>query len=409
MLYKPMPAKSTNEKNRFLLPIPYWLVVFALLSVSLFGCLLIVDRLLPEPTPDVLGQTRYIKLREYDPGLKIELGKNKFEIDGNGFIRPSRMYSDPDLEIVFLGGSTTACMNVPPLSRFPYQVGRILENTVSLKTNSYNSGVHGNYSVHSINLLMNKIIPIKPNMVVMMHNINDLAILLNEGSHWNNNPYRSLIVTRQKQLVRVLKGLQELLFPRLYFHVVPYKNAVQDYISKSTELLTFGEAEDGNREDSQQADKATLGTIDEFSSSRNQKIDIDPKLIANEFSRAVRSFVAISRAYGITPVLMTQANLIHESKYDDNIANLRTFAKDGGVSPEVFIHLYRGMNEVIREVAQDTSTILVDLDRKIPKENQYFLDLVHLSREGSLKVASVIASQLTESLHSISAQRATIH
>jgi len=140
-------------------------------------------------------------------------------------------------------------------------------------------------------------------------------------------------------------------------------------------------------------------TFDEFSSSRNQKIDIDPKLIANEFSRAVRSFVAISRAYGITPVLMTQPNLIHESKYDDNIAKLRTFAKDGRVSPEVFIHLYRGMNEVIREVAQDTSTILVDLDRKIPKENQYFVDLVHLSREGSLKVASVVASQLTESLH----------
>ena len=60
--------------------------------------------------------------------------------------------------------------------------------------NSYNSGVSGNNTLHSIDILLNKAIPLEPDIVVLMQNINDLIILLFEGDFWNHNPYRGVIV-----------------------------------------------------------------------------------------------------------------------------------------------------------------------------------------------------------------------
>ena len=70
-------------------------------------------------------ERRYVKLREPRPlrQMRLQFPKNhlaytdnvftqtyKVDIDENGFIKPSRKYADPDLSIVFLGGSTTECM-----------------------------------------------------------------------------------------------------------------------------------------------------------------------------------------------------------------------------------------------------------------------------------------------------------
>jgi len=55
------------------------------------------------------------------------------------------------------------------------------------------SGVGGNNSLHSIDILVNKVIPIKPDIVVMMHNINDLVTLIYDQTYWGKNPTRKPI------------------------------------------------------------------------------------------------------------------------------------------------------------------------------------------------------------------------
>jgi hypothetical protein len=67
----------------------------------------------------------------------------------------------------------------------------LLEKKSGLRVNAYNAAMAGNNSLHSINILLNKVIPLQPNIVFMMHNINDLAILLHEDSYWNKNKYKS--------------------------------------------------------------------------------------------------------------------------------------------------------------------------------------------------------------------------
>jgi len=66
---------------------------------------------------------RAVALREYRPYMKELLHAGKKEvhydtlvpkdyllrIDNDGFIIPSKKYSNPDISMVFLGGSTTEC------------------------------------------------------------------------------------------------------------------------------------------------------------------------------------------------------------------------------------------------------------------------------------------------------------
>ena len=145
-------------------------------------------------------ERRYDRLKEYRPGKSMLLSfprnhlpytdnvftkKYRFKIDNNGFIGPSRKYARPDKVIVFLGGSTTECMFVDEDQRLPYVAGQILERETGDKINSYNGGMSGNNSLNAIDILINKVIPLKPDVVVFMENINDLSTLLYEGTYWN--------------------------------------------------------------------------------------------------------------------------------------------------------------------------------------------------------------------------------
>ena len=148
------------------------------------------------------GIQRYIKLREFNPLYRDVLVPEPggladsptawpsksfvVRVDRQGFIMPAKIHDHPDLTIAFLGGSTTECVYVEEDNRFPYLTGRLLERQTHLKVNSYNAGRSGNNTLHSINVLMNKVVNLKPDIVVLMENINDLAILMYDKTYWND-------------------------------------------------------------------------------------------------------------------------------------------------------------------------------------------------------------------------------
>lgn len=208
---------------------------------------------------------RFIKLREYRPNTvqwerpsrnyikniapnSIERKYYKIATDKNGFIMPSDVHEKPDLSIVFLGGSTTECLHMEETERFPYLVGRALEVKFEKKINSYNGGVSANESMHSLNILINKVLPMKPDYVVMMHNINDLVILRSQGGYGYPDSLKS--------------------------HVQTSKNVFTRYQFPPTSVSS------------------------------------DPKEFIEAFSRNLNMFIAICRIHKIEPILMTQANRV---------------------------------------------------------------------------------------------------
>jgi lysophospholipase L1-like esterase len=109
----------------------------------------------------------------------------QINIDKDGFIETGNQVElSPDITILFLGGSTTETLYVPEKDRFPSVVERILRSKLIQTINVYNGGVSGNNSMHSLLALLAKGIPLEPNYAVLMHNINDFALLSKTESYW---------------------------------------------------------------------------------------------------------------------------------------------------------------------------------------------------------------------------------
>jgi len=326
------------------------------------------------------GETerRYIRLREYRPLTQMRLRfptahlrftdnvftkTYKLDIDANGFIKPSQKYAHPDLSLVFLGGSTTECMYVDEDQRFPYLVGNILEKEVGKKINSYNGGLSGNNSLHAIDLLINKVIPLDPRVVVFMENINDLSTLLYEKTYWSRNTTRAPLETLKKVKL-VGKFLKEILIPHINF---AYRNLMNTLFSRNG---------------------------DEFAGARSKKLEVDRSKLGRQFAANLQIIVDVCRDWGITPVLMTQANRITDHPDPVVAAYVGQYGTDTGISYQDFKALYDLFNGTIRQVGKKNGILVIDLAREVPPSKKYLYDMVHFNDAGSEYAAKIIAAQL---------------
>ncbi len=321
------------------------------------------------------AERRYVRLKEYRPGTRLLLAfprnhlpftdnvftkQYRVDIDNNGFIGPSRKYDRPDKVIVFLGGSTTECMFVDEDHRFPFVAGQILEQETGAKINSCNGGMSGSNTLNAIDILINKVIPLKPDVVVFMENINDLSTLLYEGTYWNKGTARSPLETLKK---RQLAGklLKEIFIPNLNH---AYRNLKKTLSGKEE---------------------------DEFAGARGKKLIIDQPQMVHDFAADLQTIVCTCKAWGIVPVLMTQANRITDNP-DPVVAAY--IGRDRGISYPQFKELYDAFNDTIREVGRKNQVMVIDLAREVPPDKKYLYDLVHFNDVGSQLAAQIIAARL---------------
>jgi lysophospholipase L1-like esterase len=346
------------------------------------------------------GIVRVIRLREAEPlfvgkfapsqdNLRLSDSlENKdypFRTDADGFIMPSRVHKKPDLTLVFLGGSTTACYYVDEEERFPFLAGRLLEKDLHLKVNSYNSGVGGNYSLHSLDILLNKVIPLNPDVVVMMHNINDLTILMFAKSYWNQNfknGKTAPIIVLKKRYIDV-RLMEEYLFPHLY-------TALKNLERKVRRTLR---------------PKKAARQEDELRDIRGKKMVLDKEFLVREFKMNQQTFINICRARKITPVLMTMANRLTEHPDALVVKLTKGLQRDHGISYQDYKETFDLFNQAIRQVGRENHVLVIDLARAVPQKKEYIYDLVHFNNRGSKLAAAVIAKDLEPLLASIKARR----
>jgi hypothetical protein len=321
---------------------------------------------------------RYIKLTEYRPLTNfmfpfpqdqqpftdnVFMKKYPLNVDSDGFIRPSRKYAQPDLSLVFLGGSTTECMFVDEENRFPFVAGVILEQETGKKINSYNGGMSGINTLNCIDILVNKVLPLKPRVVVFMENINDLSTLLYEGTYWNKNTWRSPIQTLHKRESLALL-LKEIYIPNI---TAAYKNL--------TLTLLRGEQ-------------------DQFAAYRGKKPQVDKDKLNQEFAMNLQTIVDICKVRGIIPVLMTQANRITDRPDQVVKTYVGRFGEHASLGYKDFKEIYDSFNATIRQVGQRNQVLVIDLAAEIPPDKTYIYDMVHLNDTGSRYAAGLIAARL---------------
>lgn len=302
--------------------------------------------------------TRYVRLREPTPNFTEILDPIKtyevpyktlpydlytYHTDKDGFVTPE--YQNGKRTLFFIGGSTTECMFVHEKLRFSYLTGEALKQN-ALNYTVKNAGFSGNNTFHSVDNIINKVLPFHPETIVLMEAINDLSILLWEKTYHNKNPHKSLIIDD------VYKGK--------------------------------------NIEDAH---------ADEFIDKRGNVQSMDTNIIFTEYRRALRLFINICRAEDIRPVLMTQFNRIEPGQINScrQLHELVTKYNTHFTQSD-FISLYKRMNAIVREVASEQDVHLIDLDLLVPKSDKYIYDAVHLNDSGSVLVANIVSEHLTKYL-----------
>ncbi|MBI4794944.1 MAG: hypothetical protein HY790_03745 [Deltaproteobacteria bacterium] len=342
------------------------------------------------------GIVRVIRLRESEPLFSGKFAPTDdemrmsdtlirkgypFRIDADGFIMPSRVHNHPDPTLVFLGGSTTACYYVDEEERFPFLAGRLLEKDTKLKVNSYNSGVGGNFSLHSLDILLNKVIPMKPEVVVMMHHINDLAILMFAGSYWSKDFKKgntAPIVELNKKIID-FRLLVDRFIPHLY-------NVLKELEKKVRRTLR---------------PKKAASQEDELRDIRGKKIVLDKEHLVKEFKMNLQMFINICRARNITPVLMTMANRLKENPDPLILELTKGLERDHGITYKEYKEVFDLFNQAIRQTAAANGVLAIDLARAAPQEKEYIYDLVHFTNPGSRLAARVIKEGLKHHLPSL--------
>jgi len=348
-----------------------WKARILLVFVSLVGIIGAAELILRARGTFRLGVERTIRLREHNPeSLRFlffshedvpELSGRSYrlKIDLIGFIMPGAPHQNPDLSLVFLGGSTTECLHMEDDHRFPCLVGTLLEERLGLAVNSYNGGMAGNHSLHSIDSLLNKVLPLEPQIVFMMHNINDFITLLHYGTYWNDSPSRSVLETIGSY--HVFRAAKNLLIPNFYEKIRSLRRK----------------------------------TPDEFKRIRGRKTVIDQAWMAGQFEANLQVFIDVCRAREITPVLMTQQSRFKENPDPQVEAETSVHATRNGIDYATIRRLHILFNDSIRAVGAKNDVVVIDLAMQVPQEREFIYGTVHLNQRGSDFVSSIIADRLT--------------
>jgi lysophospholipase L1-like esterase len=366
-------------------------IVFFLFLLLLKGFDLTVGYVLGSDDPaktKVQMEPRTIVLREHSPNYDVKIMPDdgymkktqgleqkeyRLRTNNQAYIIGERdtVKKSNEVDILFFGGSTTECKYVDEDKRFPYLVADKLEKKDGLLLQTLNGGVSGNNTINSLLNLIVKGLEIKPKFIVLMHAINDVALISKEQTYWRGPKSKVFInegkIKEEDKFIYLLfKQAKEILIPNIWLQI-------RHVVSSKIDNINNG---------------------DEWASSRNKPkanySDVEQAL-TEDFSSALKSFVAVSRAWGIEPILMTQFNRILIS---DSFIRNQYEKTSQPLSYDEFVKLYSVANDIIRKISKDEQVFLIDLDKELTGNNMYMYDAVHLNTQGSNFVAEYIASEM---------------
>jgi len=246
-----------------------------------------------------------------------------------------------------------------------------LESQLGLKINGINAARAGNDGLHSLLILVGKVLPLKPDYVVLMEATNDIGPL-SHGTYWQT--------TGSKRVIDIQKISVEQAIRILTTAVIPY---TADIVSRAWRRVK------GAHMDPEGGDSGTAGP----ERSRQD--------MGRDFTSMLTSFVHVARAWGIKPVLMTQVHVRPTSSAERQSTFLTREQVNGTlVDPESFASDHDYFNAIIRDVAHSEKVMLIDLARASDWKFGDVYDSIHLTDQGSRKVADVVAAAFRSELSS---------
>ena len=274
-----------------------------------------------------------------------------------------------EIRIATIGASTTANFNLPFEINWPGHLGILLkEKFPQKKISIINAGTPGFDTAQSIGNLALRVMPFKPDVVIIYHAYNDLktvrydSVFKPDYSHIHTKPF----------------GYYEK--PPFY---VLWLNHSMAYVRVRNKYRTI-KAEGKDR-------------LEALNYSKRMKVV--PPEVANTFEEHMRSLVSIAQAGGAQVVLSSFAILYdtHLDYSDKNVLNsLSDFQRKKiiglleftpGLTLEAIFTGVNDFNDRLHSIAVDQYVGWVDNYSLIPHEDTYFVDRIHFSAAGAEKMA----------------------
>ena len=346
-----------------------FLILFSIIIIKIFDSIFPIfieyevinksHRAIPLHEFGSAGKYKTLPTKKYMQSVDtLEKKQTVIKVDNNGFISNSKEKTKKDkINIIFFGGSTTESMYVDENLRFPYLVGRMLSDHKGHEVNSVNSGVSGNNSFNSLIQLISKGIHHKPDLAIIMNNVNDWS-LLSKTNSYHNAPKSKLVIKDygDENLYSFAINIKDLILPNSWNHIRRFiKNPFKSQ-------------------------------FEEDSFEGLERFKYQPQEIEAIYRSSIISFINICINWNIKPVLMTQMSRLKingDLPIDMNESNV--------IKAQKYQDLF---NEILRDISQNYSVDLIDLDKELSGSKIYIYDSVHLNEKGSQEAAKIIYNSL---------------
>lgn len=296
-----------------------------------------------------------------------------------------------ELRIAVIGASTSANVWLAVDENWPGILGNLIQKHYENKTiRVINGGVPGYNTAQSLGNLALRIMPFKPDVVIIYHAYNDFKAVTNDGympdySHIHKLPYG-------------------------YFKTPPFYvrwlNKSMFYVRTRNRYREYQMVVKGN------AVTKELGGIAEI-----------PQIAEDGFSQHISAMVNIAKGSGAKVVLSSFATL-HDPDMDYNstevteslsklkkreLGSLVHYSKN--LSLHAIMSGFNRYNVALKRIADKEHVGWVDNANAIPHEDKYFIDRVHFSAEGAelmaMNLYPVVINLLTSNPESTAATRTT--
>jgi lysophospholipase L1-like esterase len=282
-----------------------------------------------------------------------------------------------EFRIACLGGSTTYTFELEDWHlAYPALLEEELREAGYATVRVINAGAAGWASWESLANLEYRVLDLEPDLVIIYHGINDIQARLvwppqayrgdNSGSKAPVGATRPIPgLFEQSTVVRTLLVRSGKVLPHSAFQRTVSVTAPTYYGDLFQEQWLNG--------------TYPHGIFQEVSAA--EMLETNKPVY---FQRNLEDMVAIARAHDVTPVLAT-------------FAYSPLFKGYPRVASKEYIAAYSEMNDVVRQVAEESGANLFDFAECAPQDKRYYTDGRHVTEEGSRLKAKMFSRHLIDS------------
>lgn len=286
------------------------------------------------------------------------------------------------LSIITVGGSTTECMFITEGKTW---TDLLQTNLSSDFPNIWinNAGIDGHSTFGHVELIKQYIGRLKPNYVLFLVGINDLAIGKNHEQDLEQ------IVKEEHSINNIKDKLISKSRILLYIQYLKSQKGTHDFTALSDSVLS---------------NQDILNTKTPYKTISNEDILYFQELLL-EYKKRLETLISLTKSYSIQPILITQPaaygfGIDEITGVDLEKIIVADFTENQisrkGSDKWKLLELY---NQTTKEVANEFNIPLIDLAKDMPKNTLYYYDYIHFTESGTQKVSEILAKKLTEILN----------